>query len=433
MLALLPAIHRVVVAPRAADAQAEQRAANVLGAVARVVVTRDKSTRLAAAENVAGQLRQRFVLPNRLEQIAAQLRVTGLLEIFFRAPFGQFEPVAVVAGKNLDERFRAHQPIRRLGQAPGWRQGDEGVEFVRRRRTTGEVDVHPAGEHEGVRLGTGSEAKRLEAGEPGAVERVRRRRLVRRVFVERLADDGSGIAAGVTGDDPRLAGGERGHRAVVVGERDGLVGARENSEPRDVAGDRALAQAVFRHGGETAVARLEPQLGQAARLVLGERRAAPNPAEQRLVIGAAFFENTAALVLDLAGGFAEQQAGFRLGQVDPAAVKVLRERGVVGGGIHREQRQLEAGLAGRRAVALGRGAGLLHQQRRDVVREVKRLRLVRLAGQAGGEQRRGGGANGPRTGHNQSLAALAALPLGWVLGQKSLSQPVGMQRAVAIL
>jgi len=26
----------------------------------------------------------------------------------------------------------------------------------------------------------------------------------------------------------------------------------------------------------------------------------------------------------------------------------------------------------------GRGAGLLHQQRRDIVREVKRLRLVRL-------------------------------------------------------
>ena len=83
-------------------------------------------------------------------------------------------------------------------------------------------------------------------------------------------------------------------------------------------------------------------------------------------------------MLDLAGGFAQQQAGFRLGQVDPAAVQILCERGVVGGGIHRKERQFEACLAGRRAVALSRGAGLLHQQRRDVVREVKWLRLVRL-------------------------------------------------------
>ena len=258
VLALLPAIHRVVVAPRAADAQAEQRAANVLGAVARVVVTRDKSTRLAAAENVAGQLRQRLVLADGIEQVAAQFCVTWLLGIFFASGLRQLEPAPVVVGKHFGELLGAHQAIRRLGQAPGRWQGEKAVEFVRRRRTTGEVDVHPAGEHEGVRLGTGPEAKRLEAGEPGAVERVCRRRLVRRVFIERLADDGAGVVAGVTGNDPRLAGGAPGHRAVVVDERDGLVSARENGEPCDVAGGRALGQAVFRHGGETTVARLEP-------------------------------------------------------------------------------------------------------------------------------------------------------------------------------
>ena len=108
--------------------------------------------------------------------------------------------------------------------------------------------MHPAGEHEGVRLGTGPEAKRLEAGEPGAVKRVCRRRLVRRAFIERPTDDGAGVVAGVTGNDPRLARGTLGHRAVVMDERNGLVGTRENGERRDVAGGRALGQAIFCHG-----------------------------------------------------------------------------------------------------------------------------------------------------------------------------------------
>ena len=88
MLALLPAIHRVVVAPCAAEAQAQQRAADVLGAVARVVVAGDESRRLAAAENVAGQLRQRLVLANRLEQVSAQFRVLRFLEILLAAGLG---------------------------------------------------------------------------------------------------------------------------------------------------------------------------------------------------------------------------------------------------------------------------------------------------------------------------------------------------------
>ena len=54
---LLPSIHWVVVAPCAGDTQAQKRAANVLGAVARIVVAGDEFTRGAAAENVTGQLR----------------------------------------------------------------------------------------------------------------------------------------------------------------------------------------------------------------------------------------------------------------------------------------------------------------------------------------------------------------------------------------
>ena len=57
VLVLLPSIHWVVVAPCAGDTQAQKRAANVLGAVARIVVAGDEFTRGAAAENVTGQLR----------------------------------------------------------------------------------------------------------------------------------------------------------------------------------------------------------------------------------------------------------------------------------------------------------------------------------------------------------------------------------------
>ena len=188
--------------------------------------------------------------------------------------------------------------------------------------------------------------------------------------------------------------------------RNGLVGTRENGEPRDVAGGRAGGQAIFCDGGETTVARLKPQLGQAARLVLGERRAALNPAEQRFIVGAVLFENAAAFVLDLTGGFAKQQAGFRLGQIDPAAVQVLRECGVVGGRVHRKERQLKASLAGRRAVAFGRGAGLLHQQRRDIVREVKRLRLIRL----GKKRRSDGSGDDPNLKHVIGFAWPDACP-----------------------
>ena len=128
-------------------------------------------------------------------------------------------------GKHPRECLRAHQAIGRPGQALGRWQREERVQFVRRRRAPDEVDVQPAGEHGGVRLGTGPEAKRLETGEPGGVDRVSGRRLVRRVFVERLPEDGAGVVAGVAGNDPRLAGGAPGHRPVVVDERDRFVGA----------------------------------------------------------------------------------------------------------------------------------------------------------------------------------------------------------------
>ena len=57
--------------------------------------------------------------------------------------------------------------------------------------------------------------------------------------------------------------------------------------------------------------------------------------------------------------------------------------------IARKMKELRTRGAGRRAVALGRGAALLHQQRRNLVREMKRPEIVRPGKKRGGN---GGGA-----------------------------------------
>ena len=144
---------------------------------------------------------------------------------------------------------------------------------------------------------------------------------------------------------------------------------------------------TFEWHGE--LGRLHADAGHLRIAILAIRHAFANPAHEVGVVFGVRVELLPAAVGELRGAFRQKQALLRRSRKDTATTRLLHDVLIVLLRLKTEQRELEAVLPARFAVAPAAVAAAFGQNGNDVVREVQRTRCIRRESRRGSEEDEG--------------------------------------------